>query len=390
MVVEPGSSAPLAMACWDYSWLTRRDGRQCEYRNLDLVFEELALRGYNALRLDPFPHLIAPAPNGIVVERFDLLPEGRELRRGLARPVQVQPRRWLVELLRRARQHDIKLWLSSWFLADTQARRSFVRRPRDFIQVWAETLGFIEREGFADQVVAVDFCHQFPLLPAAAGAHRRIFGVHRANPLPHLLNWSTGTEQRIEEYLLEVPRSLRSLFPAFLYGVSAGPALEHSLRQMDTSELDFVDSHVWLTDDPRFRIATGDILPVNGPPVLENVRGRVAALLYRQSRDHWNQRLHARLARQVDFARVRRVLPTIGEGYIKTGNEQALDWGWVRAVSEQVISDAVEHGISVVNPGIYARPHSPQFWGDEQWHRRMTAKIRGASGPAGASPAREP
>lgn len=376
MVVEPGSSTRRAMASWDYSWLTRRDGRQCEYRNLDRVFQELALRGYNALRLDPCPHLIAPAANGIVVERFDLLPEGRELRRGLGRSVQVQPRRVLLDLLRCARQYDIKLWLSSWFVADTQARRSFVRRPRDFIHVWAETLGFIEREGFADQVMALDFCHQFPLLPAAAGAHRRIFGGHRANPLPQILSWSGAVEQRIEEYLLEVPRALRTLFPDYLYGVSAGPALEQALRQLDTSELDFVDSHVWLTDDPRFRVATGDILPVSVPPLVENVRARVGALLYRQSRDHWDQRLQARLARQVDFARVRRVLPVLGEGYIKAGNEQALDWGWVRAVSEQVINDAVDQGITVVNTGIYSRPHSQGFWQDLDWHQRVTARIR--------------
>lgn len=381
MVVEPGASVRLAMACWDYSWLTRRDGRHCEYRNLDQVLGELASRGYNALRLDPCPHLIAPAPNGIVVERFDLLPEGRELRRGLSRPVQVQPRRVLVELLRRARQHNIRLWLSSWFVADTQARRSFVRRPRDFVQVWAETLGFIEREGFADQVLAVDFCHQFPLQPAAAGAQRRVFGGHRANPLPSLLNWSSAVERRIEEYLLEVPRALRALFPDYLYGVSAGPMLEHSLRQMDTSELDFVDSHVWLTDDPRFRIATGDILPVAVPSVIEGVRGRVSALLYRQGRDHWNQRLRARLRRQADFARVRRVLPALGEGFIRASNEQTLDWGWVRAVSEQVVGDALERGITVANTGIYARPHSPGFWQDEAWHQRMTAKIRGDSAP---------
>ena len=48
--------------------------------------------------------------------------------------------------LRRARAHGISLWLTSWFMPDTQARRSFVRRPQDFVRVWAETLAFIKAE----------------------------------------------------------------------------------------------------------------------------------------------------------------------------------------------------------------------------------------------------
>ena len=377
MGVDPGDSPRIAMACWDYSWLTRRDGRHCEYRNLEQVFEELALRGYNALRVDPCPHLIAPAQNGLVVERFDVLPEGRALRRGLARPVQVNPRRMLAELLRRAREYDIKLWLSSWFVADTQARRSFVRRPRDFIYVWAETLSFIEREGFAERVQAVDFCHEFPQLPFAAGAHRRIFGGHRANPLPQMLNWPNTAEQKVEEYLLQVPRALRASFPSYRYGVSVSSTLEQRLQHMDTSELDFLDAHIWLNDDPRFRLATGDILPVNPPVLVKGLRGRVAALMYRQAQEHWHHRLYGRLARQADFARVRRLLPVVSEGYVRAPNEQSLDWGWVRAVSEGVVQAALERGISVVSAGIHARPHSAGFWEDVEWHQRLTARIRG-------------
>ncbi len=370
------ASPRLAMACWDYSWLTRREGRHSEYRNLDRVFEELAARGYNCLRLDPCPHLVAAGPNGMVAERFEVLPEGRDLRRGVRGPVQTYPRRVLADLLRKARQYDIRLWLASWYVPDTQARRSFVRSPGDFIRVWAETLAFIRDEGFAGQIEAVDFCHEFPMAPWAHGAWRRIFGTHPANPLPLLRSWDSRVEERVQGYLLEVPRALRALFPDIWIGVSTCHSLEASLRRLDTSELDFLDTHMWLTDDPAFRIATGSLLPVAVPSPLENLRGRVAALLYRSRQEHWLGTLRDRLEAQSSFARVRRLTPVLGEGYIRAVREQALDWGWVRSVSEQVIEEALKRDVRVINPAIYGRPHSPGFWEDQAWQSRINDLIR--------------
>ena len=140
MEFDGGDMPRLALACWDYSWLTRRDGRAAEYAHIGARLDELVERGFNALRIDPFPHLVAPPETGILPERFEIHPEGRELRRGSSRPVVVQPRKALRQLLVEAKKRDIRLWLSSWFLSDTTARRSFVRRPRDFVTVWAETL----------------------------------------------------------------------------------------------------------------------------------------------------------------------------------------------------------------------------------------------------------
>lgn len=366
----------LALACWDYSWLTRRDGRATEYRDLDRAFAGLAERGYNALRVDPVPHLLARGESGLISDRFDIYPEGLELRRGARVPVQVQPRRLLPELLRRARDHGIQLWLSSWFVPDSQARRSFVRRPADFIRVWSETLNFIEQEGFAEQVLAVDFCHEFPQAPAAHGAYRRIFNTHPMNPLPNWLSWSPAASRRVEEYLLEVPRALRALHPRVLFGVSVAAGQENNLRQLDTSELDFMDHHLWLSDDPRFRLASGELLRRAPLALGERLQGRMAALLYRSRQSQWVERLRRRMHEQVEFGRMRRLLPMLGEGYVRQSQEQTLDWDWVRLVSEHTVMAALDEGMQVVSTGLHARPHSPGFWDDVAWHQRITAMIR--------------
>ena len=44
---------PLAMACWDISWLLQRDIRDGAYASLERVLDETERRGFNTLRLDP-------------------------------------------------------------------------------------------------------------------------------------------------------------------------------------------------------------------------------------------------------------------------------------------------------------------------------------------------
>ena len=93
---------------------------------------------------------------------------------------------------------------------DSRARRSFVRRPADFIDVWVQTLELVREWGHLDTVVAVDFCHHFPFPPWSHGVIRRVFGQPPQRPLPE--RWEREQEQAVEQYLLEVPRALRALY----------------------------------------------------------------------------------------------------------------------------------------------------------------------------------
>ena len=52
---------PLAIAMWDFSWLERR-WPGAGYEDWDKVLDELAERGYNAVRIDAYPHLLAENP----------------------------------------------------------------------------------------------------------------------------------------------------------------------------------------------------------------------------------------------------------------------------------------------------------------------------------------
>jgi hypothetical protein len=47
---------------WDFSWLERR-WPGAGYEDWDSVLDQLVARGYNAVRIDAFPHLVASAPD---------------------------------------------------------------------------------------------------------------------------------------------------------------------------------------------------------------------------------------------------------------------------------------------------------------------------------------
>ena len=60
----------FATAMWDFSWATRRFDNEAEYADWDRALDGLAERGYNNVRIDAFPHLIAADRDGAVVDRF--------------------------------------------------------------------------------------------------------------------------------------------------------------------------------------------------------------------------------------------------------------------------------------------------------------------------------
>ena len=53
---------PLAIAMWDFSWLERR-WPGAGYEDWDRALDELVERGYDAVRIDAYPHLVASEPD---------------------------------------------------------------------------------------------------------------------------------------------------------------------------------------------------------------------------------------------------------------------------------------------------------------------------------------
>ena len=358
-----GATGRLAITCWDYAW-PLGSAYGVVPGAVEASLDEVVTRGFNTVRLDPYPHLLATPANSVHLDHCEILAEP-DRRRGLpGGAVTVPIRKAFRRLLDAAAERDLKLWLTSFFLPDSRARRSFVRRPGDFVDVWVETLDLIRQWGHLDTVVAVDFCHHFPFPPWSHGPIRRLFGQSGQRSLPE--RWNREQEEGVERYLLEVPRALRAHFPEIRFGLSAAAADSEHLRQLDTSELDFLELGLWLDDDPRFRLATGADLPVPGILGRRLVAPLRGALLDATG-DHWRGRLQEQLDRRLAFVRVRRLQPVLGEGWLAPlGNPVDLNRRWAR-FTETVVAQAVAAGVSALTPTSLAAPHNDWLWQEADW-----------------------
>lgn len=76
---------PVAITMWDFSWLERR-WPGAGYEDWDLALDELVERGYDAVRIDAYPHLLAADPS----RTWDILPPWNTQDWGAPAPVSVQ------------------------------------------------------------------------------------------------------------------------------------------------------------------------------------------------------------------------------------------------------------------------------------------------------------
>ena len=154
---------PLAIAMWDFSWLLRHY-KGGGFEDWDQVLSELARRGYNAIRIDCFPHLVAADNEGKVVEEFYYPKKNwKPALWGNDASVYVRPREALAEFLPLCKKYGIYVGLSTWFREDDSSRHDMPRGVDGFTRVWTETLDFLKENGLMDNVIYVDMLNEYPL-----------------------------------------------------------------------------------------------------------------------------------------------------------------------------------------------------------------------------------
>ncbi len=384
--VDSAANDRLAVTMWEFSWLVRRTGAEAEYADWDRVLDELAQRGYNCIRLDAFPHLIAAGSDGEVVDTFTILPQTPLFFWGNHEPVQVEPRRSLVEFLKKMRARGMKAGLSTWFNDDDLHRADSVVTPADYARVWRETLDFLADEGLHDLIAWVDLCNEFPMGKWARGAYPAIFdGAEADNPGPAIAPWSDDAHQKVQSYFDEAIPALRSAYPDLRYTFSlAAAAIERNADRLDTKQFDLAEIHIWLSDDPNFLVNSGQLnLLLEKSGSLEH-HVETAPKLYFAERQRWLDSLNASIKRWKRWAD-ERGLPVITSeswGPVNYADVAPIgdtsEWEWVKDICAEGVRMAVDHGWSGICTSNFCQPHFESMWADASWHQRLTKEILGA------------
>lgn len=408
-------SEPLAITMWDSSWIRRRY-RGGGFEDWDVALSELVERGYNAVRIDVFPHLIARGPDGQLVERFKDVPNQFPQFYGFAMwgnpwTMYIEPRAALIEFLTKCREHGVKVALSTWFKPTDDLRNEQIEGLDGFVRVWEETLQFIEDAGLMDTVVYLDILNEYP------NGHCFTWLFRELSTMAFPAGPDGGYNQRqadfARDFLAQALARLRARWPELT--MSASFTLDSFTRyfeNQDLSHLDFLDVHVWLNYNPEFAEYSdyASTIERHGNPnnlfTLESGSNPYAASArmipgdyhydrtyaamaeaWDTRRDHWVQWYEQTISR-VTTAADRHGLhvgQTEGWGIVNWLDHPLLDWRLHRETAEVAVDIASRAGYSFDCSSNFCHPHFLGFWDDPEWHRSLTGVIRGATPRPGRS-----
>jgi len=353
---------PIGIAMWDFSWLERR-WPGAGYEDWDVCLAELVDRGYEAVRIDAYPHLLAAVPAGT----WELLPEWSTNDWGAPARCRVQVWPHLEEFLQACRRHSVRVALSSWYRQDISERRLTLRSPELHAQAWCRTLELIDRAGLLDQLLYVDLCNEWPLEPWA-----RFYAGERT--------WDAADSRRWMDTALAV---VRAAFPTVPLCFSHTTDATNAHAGWSAGAGDLLEPHVWMATASDF------YAQIDYHYERFDLRGyeRIATLarpVFEARREHWL----GCLARAIDVtaawgrAQQRPLVTTEGWALVDYKDWPLLEWDWIMEINEWAVRRASATGAwAAIATSNFCGPQFRGMWRDVRWHRRLNDAIRAGALP---------
>lgn len=364
---------PQAIAMWDFSWLERRyDGGG--YEDWSRRLGELKERGYDAVRIDCYPHLVGLQPD----RTWKLRPCWTEHDWGAPFEVEVDPRRGLIEFMALCAENDLRVTLSSWFREDVDDTRMTLQDPARFADAWLSTLQHIDDHGLLALVDYVDLINEFPLGIFAPFAYPE-------GKVPNFEE-TTRSEKYVADWATRALGRVRHGRPDLPYTYSFASELT---SDVGIEALDFLELHIWMTSDGAsdFYETIGYELDTSsegdagrGDTVLRERAGQE----YLSRPGHWRSGLFSLIDAAAELSR-RSGLPlstTEGWAIVSWKDRPGMDWGWVKDLTAHGVEHALatERWFSLCTSNFCA-PQFPGMWNDIAWHQALTDRIHASTGP---------
>lgn len=350
---------PLAITMWDFSWLERR-WPGAGYEDWDRILDDLKLRGYDAVRIDAYPHLVAADPERV----WELLPcwSVQDWGSPAKNRVQVQPA--LNQFIRKCGDRGLRVALSTWFREDAANIRRDIATPEAHGNIWKKTLDTISADGLTKHLLYVDLCNEFPLdvwapfLPP---------GTKRAS--------AEGTD-----WMRNAIAVVRNAYPDLDYTFSTTSEYD-TWRAQDVSMLDFLELHIWMTQASDFYKRVGYNYERFSSIGYEHVV-QYAKPLYDSDPAYWQSKLRQEILWAAEWSRYSKkpLMTTECWSLVDYKDWPLLEWGWLKQLCEIGVKTAASTGRWVaMATSNFCGPQFAGMWRDVDWHRRMTEVVHSAS-----------
>jgi len=361
-------SVPLAITMWEFSWLERR-WPGAGYEDWDQALGELVERGYNAIRIDAFPHLIHNHPEA----EYLLLPHWHTQTWGSPEinRVRVQPN--LNQFLAKCAQYNVRVGLSTWFREDEHNLRMKLDTPEKLGDAWLKVIQSIDNAHLLDTVFYVDLCNEW-----TGPAWCPFFENDPADAI--WTGWGTAKSRNWMQRAIDV---IHQEYPELPCTFSFTGELSGKVVSMEPfGMLDLLESHIWMTNAyggefynqvgykfEQYEFTGYRQLALNGEKT------------YREREAYWQKGLVDQIGFAAEWSR-KQALPLITTecwGVVDYRDWPLLDWGYVKELcalgTETAAATGRWLGIATSN---FCGPQFVGMWRDIDWHRRLTDIIRQA------------
>ncbi len=352
---------PLAITMWDFSWLERR-WPGAGYEDWDTALDELKMRGYDAVRIDAYPHLIAADPE----REWELLPCWNQQDWGspALNRVHIQP--YLNQFIEKCAERGMLVGLSTWFREDRDNTRMNIHTAADMAAIWKATIDSIESAGLLDSILYVDLCNEFPLSVWAPFLKDEEYRRHS----PEGAAW-----------MRDSIAPLRAAYPQLDYCYSFTTEYE-SWQSEDVSMHDLLELHIWMTPG-EFYETVGYNFERFDSKGYENL-ALYAEKLYYSKPDYWQKQLAERIDMLAAWGKAsgKALITTECWAIVDYKDWPLLDWEWVKELCAFGTRRAAATGLwSAIATSNFCGPQFVGMWRDVSWHRELTDLIHSSSLP---------
>lgn len=356
------SVSALAIAMWDFSWLERR-WAGAGFEDWDLVLDGLLERGYNAVRIDAFPHFVHFGAD----KEWLLLPVWNQQNWGSPDFNRVRILPALTAFIAKCHKREIRVALSSWFREDEDNVRMKITSPEIMADVWVSVLQAIKAVGLLDAILWVDLCNEWPGdLWAPFFKPKVDWGEWQAL---HSLSWIRQSIELVRQAFPNIP---------LLYSFD-NDRVENYL-DFELSGFDLFEHHMWMAkeNNGEFYNLVGYAYERFDPTGYRNVSLK-AESTYRQRPEYWQALLTAKIDRIASVSKkLRKPLATTEcWGLVDYKDWPLLNWDWIKELCELGVRRAAGTGQwMAIATSNFCGPQFQGMWPDVQWHKRLTKIIR--------------
>jgi hypothetical protein len=360
--------SPRAITMWDFSWLERRwDG--AGYEDWDKVLDELTERGYNAVRIDAYPHLLAENPT----KEYTLLPVWNTQMWGSPdiNKVIIQPN--LNTFISKCKDRDIKVGLSCWYRQDTDKVLMKIDGPEKMAENWIKTLDSIAKDGLLDAILYVDLCNEWP---------GDLWCPYFTNDPPEK-TWGFWHTAKSLDFMKKSIELVKTAYPELPYCYSFTGGEPKLYAEVPLPFFDLLEHHTWLAqiNGGEFDKAMGYTYERFSPESYKNMVANYEKA-YNDRKTYWREQLSNEIKLVANSAKTAG-LPLITTecwGIVDFKDWPLLKWDIIKELGELGVQTAASTGqwLAIASSN-FAGPQFVGMWRDIEYHQKLTSLIRNST-----------